>query len=95
MDQSEIFFLTWRYRSCKAEDDSAITLSETIIHFDCDHGSMVVKYIHKENDDNNDDDNDDYNEDNNDNNEDGNDEDNDDELQCVPQYYHGGFPQCL
>ena len=38
-----------------------------------------------------DDDNDDYNEDNNDNNEDGN----DDELQCVPQYYHGGFPQCL
>ena len=26
---------------------------------------------------------------------DNNDDNNDDEIQCVPQYYHGGFPQCL
>ena len=32
----KISFWTWRYRSCKAEDDSAITLSSgTIIHYDC------------------------------------------------------------
>ena len=79
----KISFWTWRYRSCKAEDDSAITWSDTIIHFDCDDVSLVVKYIHQENDDNYDDyddNSDDYNDDNKDNN----DEDNDDEIQCEP-----------
>ena len=81
----KISFWTWRYRSCKAEDDSAITWSSgTIIHYDCDDRGMVVIYIHQKNEDDIDDDN-----------EDNNDDDNDDETQCVPQYYHGGFPQCL